>query len=66
MAKQVKEAAVPVVTAGVCKYNAGLGCAEQCGCAFCGWNPHSEIRQRRIDAAMADRDAKLRSGEIHL
>ena len=66
MAKQVKETAAPAVTAGVCKYNAGLGCAEQSGCAFCGWNPHSEIRQRRIEAAMADRDAKLRAGAIHL
>ena len=66
MAKPVKKKASLAVTTEVCKYNAGLGCSEQCGCNFCGWNPHSEIRQRRIEAAMADRDAKLRSGEVHL
>ena len=66
MAKQVKEKTAPAVAGEVCKYNVGLGCSEQFGCALCGWNPYSEIRKRRIAAALADRNAKLRSGEIHL
>ena len=38
----------------VCKYNAGISCADH-DCAGCGWNP--ETAQRRRDACVAMRKA---------
>ena len=45
--------------AGRCRDNDNVTCSEPL-CDPCGWNPHNGVRERRIRAAIQDRDAELR------